>query len=358
MGGLPARGPSAASAFDVLDALLARLSDRTLFPALTDIVLAGHSAGAQLVQRYAAVGRGAGALCMSATWSPTRPAISGSAPTVRAPTDGPRRSRAPPRVRAGMIGNTVSPADCRPMWRIAPATLEARYVSRDLVYLLGAEDTDPQQRDLDRSCAGLAEGPNRLARGYAFLAHLQARHGALPTQTVHEVPGVAHAGARMLNSPCGLAALFDVKGVRMSFPAPFAAFEGAVRPEWIDSNDHMNLAYYVVLFDQGTDAIYEAMGLGQEYRPTEHGTFAAETHTIYATELLLGDRVRVTSQIIGLDEKRLHLAHEMHRAGGRGAGRGAGVAAVACRSAGAQGRALAGAGVSAHAGCGSGTCGN
>ncbi len=100
----------------------------------------------------------------------------------------------------------------------------------------------------------------------------------------------------------------------MSFPAPFAAFEGEVRPEWIDSNDHMNLAYHVVLFDQGTDAIYEAMGLGQEYRPTQHGTFAAETHTIYAAELLLGDRVRVTSQIIGLDEKRLHLAHEMHRA--------------------------------------------
>ncbi len=99
----------------------------------------------------------------------------------------------------------------------------------------------------------------------------------------------------------------------MTFPAPFADFEGAVRPEWIDSNDHMNLAYHVVLFDQGTDAIYEAMGLGVEYRPTGHGTFAAETHTVYASELLLGDRVRVTSHILGLDEKRLHLAHEMHR---------------------------------------------
>jgi acyl-CoA thioester hydrolase len=102
----------------------------------------------------------------------------------------------------------------------------------------------------------------------------------------------------------------------MSFPAPFADFEGAVRPEWIDNNDHMNLAYYVVLFDQATDAIYEAMGLGLEYRPTAHGTFAVETHTIYATELLLGDRVRVTSQILGLDGKRLHLAHEMHRVAG------------------------------------------
>ena len=99
----------------------------------------------------------------------------------------------------------------------------------------------------------------------------------------------------------------------MGFPAPFVDFEGEVRPEWIDSNDHMNLAYYVVLFDMGTDAIYEAMGIGRDYRPTGHGTFAAETHTVYANELLLGDRVRVTSQIMGLDAKRLHLAHEMHR---------------------------------------------
>ena len=99
----------------------------------------------------------------------------------------------------------------------------------------------------------------------------------------------------------------------MTFPAPFAEFEGAVRPDWIDSNDHMNLAYYVVLFDQATDAIYEPMGLGRDYRGTGHGTFAVETHTIYAAELVLGDRVRVSSQILALDNKRLHLAHEMHR---------------------------------------------
>lgn len=99
----------------------------------------------------------------------------------------------------------------------------------------------------------------------------------------------------------------------MRFPAPYAEFEGEVLPAWIDSNDHMNLAYYVVLFDQATDAIYEKMGLGRDYRPSGHGTFAVETHTLYAAELLLGDRVRVSSQIVALDDKRLHLAHEMYR---------------------------------------------
>jgi hypothetical protein len=58
----------------------------------------------------------------------------------------------------------------------------------------------------------MAEGPTRLARGHAFLAQLRARHGALPTQTLHEVPGVGHSGAGMITSACGVAALFDTKG--------------------------------------------------------------------------------------------------------------------------------------------------
>ena len=53
----------------------------------------------------------------------------------------------------------------------------------------------------------------------------------------------------------------------MSFPAPFDRFEGMVRPEWIDANGHMNLAYYVVLFDSATDAIFEPLGHRLELSP-------------------------------------------------------------------------------------------
>ena len=44
---------------------------------------------------------------------------------------------------------------------------------------------------------------------------------------------------------------------------------------------------------------------------TNHGTFVAETHNLYEQELLVGERVRVATQILGADSKRLHLAHEM-----------------------------------------------
>ena len=98
----------------------------------------------------------------------------------------------------------------------------------------------------------------------------------------------------------------------MRFPAPFDPYRGEVLPEWIDYNGHMNLAYYTVLFDGATDALFDALGLGLDYRQTRKlGTFVAETHNLYERELLVGARVRIATQILGLDEKRLYLAHEM-----------------------------------------------
>lgn len=101
-----------------------------------------------------------------------------------------------------------------------------------------------------------------------------------------------------------------------SIPAPFERFAGEVLPEWIDYNGHMNLAYYVVLFDQATDLLFDELDLGLDYRRTTgKGTFVAETHTLYENELLVGARVRVATQIVGSDDKRLHLAHEMFEIG-------------------------------------------
>ena len=98
----------------------------------------------------------------------------------------------------------------------------------------------------------------------------------------------------------------------MSIAAPFELYEGEVLREWIDANDHMNLAYYTVLFDYATDMLFDAIGIGRHYKDsTGHGTFVVETHNLYERELLLGDRVRVGTQILGMDDKRLHLAHEM-----------------------------------------------
>ena len=108
--------------------------------------------------------------------------------------------------------------------------------------------------------------------------------------------------------------------------------KAVVLPEWIDANGHMNLAYYVVLFDQATDLLYDALGVGQAYRDaTGNSTFTAETHTLYEREVRVGERVRVVPHLLGADAKRLHYFHEMFHAEARAPRRRAG-ADVRCTS--------------------------
>ncbi len=96
--------------------------------------------------------------------------------------------------------------------------------------------------------------------------------------------------------------------------APFPSGPYTVRPEWIDYNGHMNMAYYVLIFDRATDELWEALGIGSAAKTEGHSTFAAESHILYRSELMAGDSVNVQSVVLGADAKRLHVAHEMRRA--------------------------------------------
>ena len=101
----------------------------------------------------------------------------------------------------------------------------------------------------------------------------------------------------------------------MTFPAPISCWQEQVRPEWLDYNGHMNVAYFVLIFDHGTDAFYPLIGLGKPYRErTGKSTFAVETHITYSRELSVGEEVRVTTQLLGFDAKRIHYFHTMWHA--------------------------------------------
>ena len=91
----------------------------------------------------------------------------------------------------------------------------------------------------------------------------------------------------------------------------WAQHADTVRPEWLDGNGHMNLAYYVVVFDRGTDAWLELAGLGEAYRDVGFSVFAVETHTIYRREVGLGAALLVRTHLVAAAGKRIHLMHEM-----------------------------------------------
>ena len=98
-----------------------------------------------------------------------------------------------------------------------------------------------------------------------------------------------------------------------------AAHEETVRPEWIDYNGHMNVAYYVLVFDHATDAVLGRLGCGPDDRArTDCSVFVLEAHVTYEREVGAGERLMVTSRVLACDDKRLILYHEMvcpHRPG-------------------------------------------
>jgi acyl-CoA thioester hydrolase len=85
-----------------------------------------------------------------------------------------------------------------------------------------------------------------------------------------------------------------------------------VRPEWVDYNGHMNVAFYVLIFDHATDAALDRLMLGEEYRRrTGCSVFVGEMHVTYGQEVLAGEELTVTTRLLASDDKRLVLFHEM-----------------------------------------------
>jgi acyl-CoA thioester hydrolase len=94
-----------------------------------------------------------------------------------------------------------------------------------------------------------------------------------------------------------------------------AIASGKVLPEWIDINGHMNVAYYVLAFDFGVDALWRKLGITDEYiETTQCSTFAVDCHVTYQAELKEAEPYVVTSQILAYDDKRIHQFQRMYHA--------------------------------------------
>ena len=87
---------------------------------------------------------------------------------------------------------------------------------------------------------------------------------------------------------------------------------GTVKPEWTDYNNHMNLAYYIHLFDVSWEIILEQFTMGEDSAKNHgKGTFAVESHTTYDMEVQLGDEVDINLMFFDHDKKRIICKMEM-----------------------------------------------
>lgn len=190
------------SSFSVVDAMVTRL--RAELPEVP-IVVVGHSAGGQFVNRYAATSRVGADRYVVANPSSflyfTGERLLGG--EFRLPTRDERDACGEyNEYKYGLEDPYAYVSD-------DADTITKRYATREVTYLLGGRDT---QRDdvLDTSCESDAQGTNRLERGRRYHAHLREVLGpaAMRRHTLSIVSGVGHDGAAMLASDTARDALF------------------------------------------------------------------------------------------------------------------------------------------------------
>ena len=83
--------------------------------------------------------------------------------------------------------------------------------------------------------------------------------------------------------------------------------------DWTDYNEHMNMAYYVLIFDKAWEIILEKFKMGEHSaKTTKKSTMVVETHTTYNNEVKQGDDVEIVLTHFDHDRKRLHFKMEMY----------------------------------------------
>ena len=87
---------------------------------------------------------------------------------------------------------------------------------------------------------------------------------------------------------------------------------GRVKAEWTDYNSHMNLAYYIHLFDVAWEILLEKFNMGEESSINQRkSTFAVESHTTYDQEVKVGEEVDINLMFLDHDKKRIVYKLEM-----------------------------------------------
>jgi carnitine 3-dehydrogenase len=89
--------------------------------------------------------------------------------------------------------------------------------------------------------------------------------------------------------------------------------ETQVRPEWVDYNGHMTDSRYLQVFGDATDALFRRVGVDDAYRKSGRAMYTMETHVSHLNEAKALEGLYVTTQLLSVDDKRVHLFHHLRR---------------------------------------------
>ena len=150
-----------------------------------------------------------------------------------------------------------------------------------------------------RDCGAVPTGRTgwaELARGVDYLVRVVCGRRNL----------VVHRAARTCKRVTKLKIMDNI-----SIPAPYES-TAVVKPEWLDDNGHMNVAYYLSAFDDGGEVFFDDPGIGWEYtRRGDGSVFIVSSKLDFKQELVADDPIRVTTRLIDFNDKLIHTYQEI-----------------------------------------------
>ncbi len=124
---------------------------------------------------------------------------------------------------------------------------------------------------------------------------------------------VAEREARILAAKASTEAEPWTPGTEIA--APLSLYSAVVEPDWVDYNGHMTEWAFLTAFGWASDALFRYVGIDEAYRAGGHSYYTVETRLNHRREASEGEPLRVTTQVLGSDAKRLHILHTMYRGG-------------------------------------------
>jgi pimeloyl-ACP methyl ester carboxylesterase len=206
-------GVTGISSFSVIDDIARFVTAPGRFPALKEIIFIGHSAGAQLLQRYAVLNKVAESLQKSGI--SVRYVISSPSSYLYLDANRPNGdvSGIAHDVNFAPAGNILCPGYDNYRYGIKKMIaygrgldgeqLFRRYAARNVTYLVGAEDNNPNHPLLDKSCGARLEGSGRANRQENYLRYEQflSNKWGIPVKREHaQVPGAGHEADEVFGS--------------------------------------------------------------------------------------------------------------------------------------------------------------
>ena len=208
----------------------------------------------------------------------------------------------------GLVATETNACGCSPIHLVPLVDLSADAPAglADFYRSLGMTPLGPQATATER--AQLGADLVRVADGDADAIIALMRSLRATSATRDTGAGEAFARREALRYSSGATAPWQPGD---AVAAPLALYRTPVEPEWVDYNDHMTEAAYLTAAGWASDALFRYIGDNEAYRASGHSFYTVETHIHYMLEVAVHEPIVFTTQVLGVDSKRLHFIHSM-----------------------------------------------